>query len=213
MLSAAIAFALVPSLTMLLTPLMRKKNPSSTLEKVSAVGLLLSIAYMSYSELSGTGGISNISLTDRVFGVSLALSTSVGIVLNSFVTKKVVELGFKATEIMAFRFYGVVVATLAILLIRGTPVVGVDAHWFGFIAILSILLVVVPIYLVQKGIEKSEPITVSLLWSLTPAVTLTFQTIEGRLHPTLESVLGTTLCCFFAFLGAWAGSQKKIPAA
>jgi biotin carboxylase len=63
-------------------------------------------------------------------------------------------------------------------------------------ALLALISVFVPLYLLQIGVKHAEPITVSLLLCLGPGFTLAVQLLDGRLKVSLLSVvctLGITL--------------------
>ena len=68
----------------------------------------------------------------------------------------------------------------------------------------ALLAVVLPMILIQKGIERTEPVIASILLSLTPGVTLAFEMIEGRLEIPVHSILGAVACCAFATYGVRA---------
>jgi drug/metabolite transporter (DMT)-like permease len=70
---------------------------------------------------------------------------------------------------------------------------------------LSLVLIMLPIFLIQKGIERTEPVAASIILALTPIVTFTFQFLDhDRLKPSALTLLGICICFVFSIFGATA---------
>lgn len=206
-LAGAIAFSLLPAVSVTLNSYFRPQNKITFWEKISSVGVTCSIALLMYGELGQETLLNQYSKTERVMGIFLCILTSVGMANNSFITKKLHEKKYSSIEVMAFRFVGLVATSTALIFVYRLPLHILDSKFLGIVIAIAFIGVIFPLFTIQKAMEILEPVRIALILSLTPGVTFVFEFFEGRIEPKWTSAIGALFCCVFAVLGVL--SQRK----
>lgn len=162
---------------------------------VAATGVLVSVAYMITMILAGRHADGSIEPTNIVLGLAASVVSGVVTALNNIYAKRLSKAGWSAGEVLAVRF-GV------LILISGAFTLGssaaVDFGTVGFINFLAVALLgmVLPIYILQLGIARSDVNVVALLIAVGPLLTLALQTWVGKVAlsaASLVGILGVTL--------------------
>ena len=125
-----------------------------------------------------------------VLGIIASIICGLGAVLCTLYSKKLSELGWTSSMILAKRFYGIIllsiIATYDVLL-------GYFLSNIGWILIMTVLGVLVPMYLLQKGIQYCEPFIVMMSLCFVPVFTFFFQLFDTRLQWSTLTFVGVLL--------------------
>lgn len=125
-----------------------------------------------------------------VLGIIASIICGLGAVLCTLYSKKLSELGWTSSMILAKRFYGIILlsfmATYDVLL-------GYFLNNIGWILIMTVLGVLVPMYLLQKGIQYCEPFIVMMSLCFVPVFTFFFQLFDTRLQWSTLTFAGVLL--------------------
>ncbi|PWU19550.1 MAG: hypothetical protein C5B49_05590, partial [Bdellovibrio sp.] len=186
---SVICFSLGPVLTALLNSTFRPGRILLRVEVLSSLGMTFSVLFLVATAVMGTTGVGKINSIQAFLGIAWAVSSAFGIMGNTFYSKRLSAKGMSASETMAVRFPLLLVLGVATL-IKSKTAVPLDGHFFLEVLLLSVSTVIIPLYLLQLGIESIEPITVSLVMSLTPVVTYFLQLFDSRLMPSITSLIG-----------------------
>lgn len=166
---------------------------------VAAVGILLGACSLVWASLSGLSGMENVSLSAAIIGLSAATLGGASQALNTLATKQLGERNWNADKIMAHRFYLLIVG--AFLLALTGPGLNVSTlSQVGGISISTIFGVIVPLWLLQRGILISEPFAVAALLSLAPILTYLFQGFDNRIAWSGVSLAGCIVVVVFTVL-------------
>lgn len=79
------------------------------------------------------------------------------------------------------------------------------------LVLISVVGVIGSLYVLQMGIVRTEPITVSMLFGVNLVITFLVQFFDPRLHQSVSTFVGVALVCGFMCLGTWAryrGSKR-----
>ncbi|MEZ4816114.1 MAG: DMT family transporter [Bdellovibrionota bacterium] len=209
-LAGAIAFSLLPAITVILNAYFRPNMSVSFLEKLSSLGILASILLLVYGEISQVTSLAHPVFNMQVIGVLLCILTSIGMSYNTFITKELSDKKFRTTEVMAFRFIALCLVSFIFLKLGGATIPIYDFSFLGVSLLVGVVGVVIPMFIIQKAIEKTEPVIISIILALTPGVTFLFEVLEGRIEMRLTSAVGAMMCCFFAIVGVFPRKKNEI---
>jgi drug/metabolite transporter (DMT)-like permease len=197
---ATINSSIVPILMLCLAPILRRNSKVLTIEIFSSIGIFITLIILVWASLTGRSAVGTNSIERATIGIIAALICGVGIMLNSIFSKRLNDSGWIASSIMAVRFFLLILCAFGLLAYMNQIV---------FISLLdgiSILLIVfigtiIPLYLLQVGIEYSEPIVLSLLLSMGCFFTLVLQVFDSRLVWSPFTTIGIFAVSIFAVTG------------
>ncbi|WP_432089385.1 EamA/RhaT family transporter [Streptomyces sp. bgisy095] len=202
-----------PTITILLGFKLRPGTKALPLELVAAGAMLAAMGYLLAMASGGSSAIGDLPTGELVFGVVACVLTSTSLSGVTYYTKRLGDAGMSVRQMMASRFVALIVATLAILLFRGSFEAYSPAN-VGAILAISVVGVIVSLYLLQQGIVRTEPITVSMLFGTNLVITYAVQFLDPRLHQSPYTLIGILVLSAAMCLGTWARwhAGKKAPA-
>ncbi|WP_200258789.1 hypothetical protein [Streptomyces sp. HSG2] len=141
-----------------------------------------------------------------VAGGALAVVAGFGAAYLAMVSRRLGALGLDPAVVMAHRFHLTYALAAVLLLVRGGP--GDQELGFGAAAAAGLLGVVVPLYLLQIGIQRCPPMVTMVLLTALPGLTYLAQIFFGDLFRPLSAVLIGALIAL-ALLFAWAEERSR----
>jgi len=188
----AVALAIGPTLTVMLSPLLRRGTFVLPIEVAAGVGILILIGVLSWGSLAGLSGVRHIGAGAAAVGLAATLASGLGTTGNVIYSKRLSEAGYRPAEVLPVRYF-LMIAICWLLVPAG------HGHHLGATivpaAVIALIGIVGPNYLVQRGLGHTEPITVSLFQNLAPVFTYLLQLLDTRLAASglsLAGVLGIT---------------------
>jgi len=143
---------------------------------LAAVGLMVVLA--------GGVAVRGLSATDAssaTLGVGLTLVSGAAISVNILLCKRLHERRVAPAPLLSVRFIGVVVVALAVApLVRTGPSLW-SSPTRAAVATVAVLLIVLPLYLNQRGLALASPMTVRIVHAAGPVLIFAIQFLEGRL--------------------------------
>lgn len=203
-----ISFTLGPIIIAFFWRFLRPQKPIFFQEQIASLGIFLGLLILMIATLQGNSAIKNLSVKTALLGFGFSFLSAGGGIANTLLSKKLSEHHFSPSAIMAVRFQLLVFVGFLCLLSNHkiqTPIV----TFLGMMALLSLMTVIIPLFLFQKGLETSEPITVSLLLASTPVFTYIFQLFDPRLHFSFFTTAGILLAFFSSMIGVIIRYQKE----
>ncbi|MGX7828005.1 EamA family transporter [Actinokineospora sp. 24-640] len=185
-----VAFAIGPVLTVLLGPLLRKGSTVLRAEVLVAVGVVAALALLSWGSVSGNSGVGDIDTGQAVLGLALGFACGVACVGSVIYSKRLSDHGLTPLSSLSVRFFLMIVVSWALVATSDEPGIGPAFLPAALIAVIGVAL---PSYLGQLGIKYVEPITASLVDTLSPVFAFLLQLLDGRLTPS-----ALTLACILA---------------
>ncbi len=204
----AIVLGFGPLFTGFLIKIFRPKAPATRWEIIAGIGVLLSMIFLGVVSLNGQSALPNLSGHSLTVGVIAALIAGLGVSGNTVFSKRLSDRGMTARQIMAVRFFMLlVISFIAILIRRPECSLVCSSPWL--VLVIAGLGVILPLYLLQRGIVLSEPMVVALLLPMAPVMTMLFQWMDPRLHFSGLSLLGVLLVTLFGLTGTLQKYVKR----
>ena len=205
--SATLSLGLAPTITSLFWKRLRPEQPVTKKEMYASFGILFGCLFLAYASLSGKSALENVPVGETLLGVFFASFSALGVVGNAIFAKRLSDEKISAKRVLALRFY--LLIFIGILLWPKTFVVSMPLYHFSIsIILLAIISLVIPLFILQLGIERCEPITTNMILSSIPAFTYLLQFFDHRLTPSLYSLIGIALCVSFLLWGASARARR-----
>jgi len=143
---------------------------------LAAVGLVVALA--------GLVAVLGLSATDpgpAAFGVGLALLSGAAISVNILLCKRLHERGVAPVPLLSVRFVGVVVVALACAPFARSGASLWSSSALPHVTLAAVMLIVLPLYLNQRGIALASPLTVRVVHAAGPVLVFALQLVDGRL--------------------------------
>lgn len=189
---SVVALALGPALTVLLSPLLRRRGSVLAAEVAVSVAILILIAVLMWGSAAGLSGLRDLDARRAALGLGLAVVCGLACTGNVIFSKRLSDAGLTPLSALAMRYFLTIAVCWGLTTTIDSPRIGA-AFLPG--AVIAVLGVALPHYLCQVGIKHVEPITAALLDTLSPVCAFLLQLLDGRLHPsglTLAGILGIT---------------------
>jgi drug/metabolite transporter (DMT)-like permease len=197
----AIAFALIPAFSTIILPIFRPAKKISKIEFISAFGVALGLAFLIYAALAQKSGLIKSATETAWVGILLSVVASIGMTFSTLISKNLSELGLKPITILSKRFFAIIMVTGIQLFIFEKGRLQLDHGFYLQLVCISLATIVIPQYLIQKGIQLLEPMKVGILLSFTPVITFAFEFFDSRLVFSQVTFTGVTICAIFSLLG------------
>ena len=169
----AVEIGIGPILAVGLSAMLTGERPSA-LRLVICAGVLAGCAILGLAALRGSGFAS--FGRDAWLGLAASVAAGVGAVLITVASKTLLDRGWKFGAVLAHRFY--LILPISLVMTWGTDLGGIEwsGHLIAMLAIVSVLGVLAPLYLLQIGIGRCDPYTVMVTMAALPVLTFV---IEG----------------------------------
>ena len=198
--ASALIIALGPIVTIILGKYLRPGSSTLKSEFLASIGIFISILFLGFVTWSGKSGMGFIATWETCIGFVASIICGVCIVGNTFFGKRLNDQGWSATKVMAARFFLLLFVSGLLCLKTSPDLQLLNNYSLGFILI-AVFGTIIPLYCLQKGIEKTEPITVALCVSIAPLFTFFIQSFDSRLSSSMYSFGAIIFVLFFIGLG------------
>lgn len=183
--------AIVSSLQMGIGPifilmiLVLQKQSVIRAQWIIAVGTLLASMILIWIVLSRNSGVGLQFSIETFLAIAGSILCGVGAVLCSVYSKRLIEIGWTSSMILANRFIGIVIVSLILTYDLILPYFQENISWILFVTFFGVLL---PMYLLQKGIQYTNTFMVMMSLCFIPVFTFIFQLIDSRIELALPSL-------------------------
>ncbi len=181
--------AIGPFITIVIGLRLQQSISFKITELICAIAIMLMVIFMMIISAFGVSGIGISNSMHLIIGFCCCLFAGLSIVGNTIYSKKLSLSGMQTIAILATRFYLVLIISLIGWFMTASPLAAIRVYIIDIIVI-ALVGIALPLYLLQKGIEKSEPITVSFVMVLGPVVTYILQLFDHRLTLSLYTLIG-----------------------
>ncbi|WP_414147284.1 DMT family transporter [Erwinia sp. BNK-24-b] len=175
-------------------------------QMITSLGIVAGTAVLAWASIADRSAIQNVTAHHVLLGLGAAFIGGFGQVLTTLSTKGLAKQNWSASQIMAHRFY-LLTAVAAVVALNGPGLLPDSSTNMMLTGVVSVFGILLPLWLLQKGIIISSPFTVSVLLSLGPLMTLLFQGLDSRLLWSNMSVIGCGMIVL-ATINNFAFSQK-----
>jgi len=194
--------AVDPLATLILARAMRQGSPVLRSEAAASWAMLVVATLLGIGVWYGESSVGAIGTADAAFAIGCVLVCGIANGGITVVSKRLADRKVTASQVMASRFYMVLVGCLGYVLIRGEHLGALVDHAGGVLVIAG-LGMILPMYVLQKGIERAEPMTVVLVGSTLPVVAFAVQQFDSRLTFSWLSFGGVTAIFIIVIAGTY----------
>ena len=177
--------------------------PLTRVERPIFIGLLISLVFASVVAVNGLSGMGTQPVGKSMLGVILAIAGGVAISVSTMQCRSLNDAGVRPAILFPLR-YPVTTVAAGILAFMPPARMSGTTPWISAIMAIAVLLILVPSYVNQVAISLASPLTVRVVMASAPVITFLFQTIQGRLSPSLYSLAAAMLYALFAILAGLA---------
>lgn len=183
-----------------LNSFLKNEKPVSFLEIISSIGILSGMFYlMRFAGYSWADANSNSSY-ENLFGIAAAISCGFFMSMSIIYSKRLNNKGWSAQKILSQRFLLLILFSGIFTWFNQSSVTWSSGLILKIFAI-SFIGIILPLYSLQLGIKKLEPILVSLITSMVPLFVFFFQSFDQRLVWSFYSLTGSLIVVGFSLLG------------
>ncbi len=206
--ATTITIAVGPLLTVSVGHYLRPGSQVFRSEMVSSIGIFLSIVLLGLITYFGKSGMGELNKFHSLVGLLAAFICGISMVGNTFFGKRLNEKGWSAAQVMTVRFFILLIISGSLCWVHTD---GIDLFFSNAMSLvlIAILGLIIPLYCLQLGIERTEPIIVSLVLSIVPLFTFLIQFMDRRLTSSIYSLSTIVLVLAFILFGI-LGRYRKL---
>lgn len=170
-------FGVAPLATLLIS--LKSYSSRKYLFKDLIVTLLITLILFSLATLYYHAIDPNFPKEKILLGILLSTISGIATALTVICSKKLYQQGLTSLVIMKIRYILLLLFCFGIILYFKLPLY-ISFNQASYLLLLALFFVVLPAFLFQKGIEKSSPVSVVIISSLTPLITYFMQLFEPQ---------------------------------
>lgn len=144
--------------------------------------------------MNGESGVPSQFSSKMFVGILASVLCGIGAVFCSEYSKQLSDIGWTSSMILANRYIGIILISLIVTYDLIIPYFMDNITW---IVIVTLVGVLIPNYLLQKGIQNTNTFLVMMSLSFIPVFTFLFQLFDTRIHFSIITCSGVLLlfCC------------------
>lgn len=203
--------AIVSSLEMGVAPLFMvvlmviQRKTISIRKWTISIGTLVACLILISAVINGKSGITSQISPNMLIGLVASICCGIGAVFCSEYSKQLSDCGWSSSMILSKRY-------IAIIFISFISTYEFILPYFmeniGWILIVTISGVLIPNYLLQKGIQYTDTFLVMMSLSFIPVFTFAFQLFDTRIHFSTITCIGVILL-FICGISSLSGKREK----
>lgn len=200
---SSLEMAIGPLFILLLTFFQRKAVQKS--HWAIAVATFMACGILITAVLLGQSGIAMQLSMEVILGILASMICGIGAVFCSVYSKQLNELGWTSSMILAKRYIGIILISFLLTYDIIIPYFKDNIIWILAITIVGVML---PMYLLQKGIQYTNTFLVMMSLCFIPVFTFIFQLFDARIEISLITLSGVLLLFICGILSIWLESNK-----
>lgn len=204
-------FAINPLLIIIFAYFAKPRQVTLAREFYCALCILAIMIYFVIISFQGLSSIGQVASTSSLMkGFLASFVSGIAVAGNTIYSKRLSQNRVSANDVMATRFY------LLVTLALGVWCLGQDqlSHYLfsDYLAIVFVAIggISIPLFLLQKVIERVSVMTVSFIIIFGPIGTYLFQSFDPRLHLSIYSFLGIGVVAMLIIIGSSSRYQKGV---
>jgi drug/metabolite transporter (DMT)-like permease len=187
-------------------PLGRWLRPQSIVlrsEVIAAAGIVVALGLLLEGAATGQTAVGHVSASAQLLGFGASLVAGLALVLTVIYAKRLYDRRWAPGSVMAARFWLLSAAAAVAVVATHAPIALSTADLLGILAII-LFGTVAPLYVLQIGLSRIEPMALAVMFSTAPVFTLVLQALDARLHWSPQSIAGVALATGFVVLTVMA---------
>lgn len=189
---STIIFGVSPILTLLLGLFLYRKKAVSVQDRWVSLLMMLVIVFIVYLIFDGDTTAQSVSVSHEALSVLFCFIVGAGVSATNIYAKRLSDEGFSSRELLGIRFWLLIIVS-GIFYFHSQQVAPMDFHIILRISLMSVLLIILPMYLLFAGLRYLQPVSVSMLYPLMPAMVFFIEFFDAQFTPKWEvmvAVLG-----------------------
>ena len=131
--------------------------------------------------LGGHAGFAS-TAASSIIGLALLTVSGTSITISLLYCKRLQDGGVGADALTTVRYLGLILFSGIMILTRGKPT-GIDTlAQVGTLSVAALVLLVLPLYSLQVGIGRTNPLTASIVRALSPVLVFALEQFDGRIR-------------------------------
>ena len=155
-----------------------------------AIGTLLTAILLIYAVFTGQSAVDMQWDFSSLLGIIASIICGLGAVLCTIYSKQLSEAGWTSSMILSKRFYGIILLSFIFTYDLLLDYVAENIVWILLITFTGVLI---PMYLLQKGIQYCRTFLVMMSLSFVPVITFFLQMFDPRLQWSNLTLAGVML--------------------
>lgn len=198
--------AIVSSLEMGVGPLfvvliaILQRQPINIGNSIIAVATMLTTILLIYAVYTGQSAVKIHWDIYLLLGIIASITAGLGAVLCAIYSKQLSNIGWTSSMILSKRFYGIVLLSL---IFTYDLIFDYIADNIGWILLITFSGVLIPMYLLQKGIQYCATFVVMMSLSFIPVITFFLQMFDPRLQWSNLTLIGVILLLCLGILSVY----------
>lgn len=184
----------------------KSKIQASRAQWIITIGTFFSSLLLILTTLLGLSGVTIAYSFSFIFGIICSVVCGIGAVLCTIYSKRLSTAGWSSSKILAYRFYGIIFISLLLTYDQLTTYLLSNIQW---IVIMTICGVIIPMYLLQKGIQYCDTFFVMMSICFIPVFTFGFQLFDSRITWSTSTFLGILLLFCFGLASIFTENRAK----
>ncbi len=171
-----------------------------------AIGTFIACTVLILAVLLGESGVKMQLSIEVILGIVASLLCGVGAVFCSIHSKQLNDLGWTSSMILAKRYIGIIIISFIFTYDLVIPYFKANITWILLITVVGVML---PMYLLQKGIQYTNTFIVMMSLCFIPVFTFAFQLLDARIQFSGLTFIGVSLLFLFGVLSI-LGENKEM---
>lgn len=188
--------AIVSSLEMGIAPLfilllmLLQRKTISTQKWLISIGTFAACLLLIWAVVTGESGMGTTLSAEMLIGIIASIVCGIGAVFCSEYSKQLSEIGWSSSMILSKRYIAIIIISFIFTYDLLIPYLLDNIIWILLVTVSGVL---VPNYLLQKGIQYTNTFLVMMSLSFIPVFTFIFQLFDTRIHFSLATGAGVLL--------------------
>ncbi|WP_018922728.1 EamA family transporter [Salsuginibacillus kocurii] len=204
---SALEMGVGPLFALFISTMLYPKTTILKSDALIAVGTLCASFILVGAAVTGRSGVSFDYTFEYFIGLAASLGCGMGAVLAAIYSKKLSEKAWTSSQILAHRFYLIVILSFFIAVFQKDVNRELVGH-LDWILIVSVTGVLLPLYFLQVGIKHCDTFYVMMSITFVPVFTFFFQLLDPRVGWSTPTFIGILLLTVLGVISTYVKNNQ-----
>lgn len=209
--ASALAVAALPLFTLALQRSIAAEDSIYRCDIVASIAIGLSICFLAWQSYNApliartaTGG-------QLLLSIAACLVCALGLAASNLIARRLYNAGWQPTDVMAHRFYLLVVIAAALLFSRDGDLGDGVGQQAALLVAFSLIAIAMPVFILQYGLKLAAPIEAASIIAVSPIMVVAFQFLDPQVgfNPVTSAGVLATVVIVVAYLIARDRAQAR----
>jgi drug/metabolite transporter (DMT)-like permease len=188
-----------------------QRTTTTPVERIGYVGIALSVVALWFVVIGGHAGFAP-NFAASIAGLALLTVSGTSITISLLYCKRLQDNGVGADALTAVRYLGLILFAGTMILWRGKPTGIEGLSQAATLSIAALVLLVLPLYSLQVGIGRTNPLTANIVRALSPVLVFALEQFDGRMRYSLPVLICILVYSASVILSNLARGWRETPA-